>query len=72
MKGEVVRLAGENTLNYLLGIVDGRLDYLCRLPRPILIKMIVDNLGLEDIGRLGRVNKEFREVLTFKKSDISV
>lgn len=59
--GEIVRLAGEPTLNYLLGIEEGRLDYICRIPREAQIRIIL-NLDLEDIQRLGRTCKMFREV----------
>lgn len=60
--GEIVRLAGEPTLNYLLGIEEGRLDYICRIPREAQIRIIL-NLDLEDIQRLGRTCKMFREVV---------
>lgn len=60
-QSEIVRLAGEPTLNYLLGIEEGRLDYICRIPREAQIRIIL-NLDLEDIQRLGRTCKMFREL----------
>ena len=59
--GEILRLAGEPTLNYLLGIDEGKLDYICRIPREAQIRIIL-NMDLEDIQRLGRTCKKFREV----------
>lgn len=39
----------------------GRIDFLDRLEKKIIFQIIL-NLDLEDIYRLGRVSKKFREV----------
>lgn len=39
--GEIVRLVGELILNYLLGIEEGRLDYICRIFREVNNLMLV-------------------------------
>ena len=52
-----------STLNYIINIVEkGKIDYLCRLPEPILIR-IISFLNLEDIAKLAQVNRLFREVI---------
>ncbi|XP_052103743.1 F-box only protein 36-like [Mytilus californianus] len=58
---EIQRVAGEHTLDWLLAISRGHIDYLSRLPRDVLIKIIL-NLGLEDIGKLGRTSHQFKEL----------
>lgn len=53
---------GVNFLNYINNVVtNAKLDYLARLPEPIIIK-IISYLALEDISKLSQVNKEFREL----------
>ena len=53
---------GVNFFKYIENIVTfGQLDYLPRLPEPIIIK-IISYLALEDISKLSQVNKQFREV----------
>ncbi|OWF44656.1 F-box only protein 36-like [Mizuhopecten yessoensis] len=58
---EVQRLAGTNMLDYLTKIAEGELDYLPRLPKKVLTKIIL-NLQLEDVSHMSRVNKQFREL----------
>ncbi|KAL3847327.1 hypothetical protein ACJMK2_018242 [Sinanodonta woodiana] len=58
---EIQRLAGTSVLNYLKNIAHGQLDYLPRLPQNALLKIIF-MLELEDILRLSRVSKQFREL----------
>jgi hypothetical protein len=53
---------GKNFLTYIENIVThGQLDYLARLPEPVLMK-IISYLRLEDISKLSQVNNQFREV----------
>ena len=59
--GEIQRVAGENTLDWLLAISKGHIDYLTRLPRDVLIRIVL-HLGLEDITKLGRTSHQFKEV----------
>ena len=63
--GDIARFFGMSTLNYIINIVEkGKIDYLCRLPEPILIR-IISFLNLEDIAKLAQVNRLFREVINF-------
>lgn len=59
--GEITRVFGLNTLEYLKGLIDGHIDYLPRMPDKLLIHMIVF-LPLEDIIRLSMVSKQFHRV----------
>ncbi|XP_048746986.1 F-box only protein 36-like [Ostrea edulis] len=61
-QSDIERLAGAPTLNFLLALVEeGKLDFICRMPRSVQIQIIL-NLDLEDIQRLGRTCRMFREV----------
>ena len=62
LTGEIQRVAGEVTVDYLLNIVNGHLDYLNRLPRNVLLRMIL-MLDLESIARLSMTCTLFREVI---------
>ncbi|KAK3094364.1 hypothetical protein FSP39_000778 [Pinctada imbricata] len=66
LHSEIQRVAGDVTVDYLKELAHGHIDYLVRLPRNVLIKMVVDNLGLEDINRLRAVNRMFRELCASK------
>ena len=44
-----------------MAIAKGHIDYLPRLPEEVLIRIIL-NLGLEDIGKLGRTSHQFKKV----------
>ena len=59
--GEIQRLAGDPTLQYLIRMAEGHLDYLCRMPDSVL-ENIICFLELEDIVRLGITSKRFRRV----------
>lgn len=61
MAGEVQRLAGDPTLQYLIRLAEGHIDYLCRMPDSVL-ENIICFLELEDIVRLGITSKRFRKV----------
>lgn len=62
--GEIQRVFGKATLNYILNIVEkGKIDYLVRIPETALLK-IVSFLSLEDISRLSQVNTMFRQVIS--------
>ncbi|WAR27668.1 FBX36-like protein [Mya arenaria] len=55
------RLAGDPTLQYLIGLAEGHVDYIDRIPDNVLEKMIA-YLELEDIVRLGATSKKFRRL----------
>ena len=59
--GEIQRVAGEETVSYLLNIVNGKLDYLNRLPKNVLLKLIL-MLDLESVSHLSMTCSLFREV----------
>ena len=59
--GDIQMVFGENTLNYVMNILDGQIDYLPRLSDKLLMH-IIHYLTLEDIARLGVVSKQFYEV----------
>ena len=48
-------------LEYVIGLASGHIDYLPRLPEPLLLK-IIEYLHLEDISQLSQVSKMFRKV----------
>ena len=48
-------------VEYVKGLCLGHIDYLPRLPKSILIR-IIRFLPLQDVGRLARTSKQFREV----------
>jgi len=54
---------GEQTLNHAINIARGHVDFLPRLPRQVLVK-IIGYLPLEDIPNLSYVSKQFQEVNT--------
>ncbi|KAL8586261.1 hypothetical protein ACOMHN_003776 [Nucella lapillus] len=59
LHSEIHRVAGDATMTYLFGLADGKLDYLPRLPKNVLIKIIL-MLDLESIARLSITSKLFR------------
>ena len=61
--GEIQRCAGEVTVDWLLNIVSGQLDYLVRLPKNVLMRLIL-MLDLESIAHLSATCRLFREVIT--------
>ena len=59
---EIARIFGQNTLTYMLNIVEkGKLDYILRLPEKVMLK-IISHLDLEDLSRLSQVNTSLRQV----------
>ncbi|KAJ8309751.1 hypothetical protein KUTeg_011616 [Tegillarca granosa] len=61
IQSEIQRCAGKHTADYITEMVEnGRIDYLDRLDKNIIFQIIL-HLDLEDIYRLGRVSKKFRE-----------
>ncbi|XP_071798573.1 F-box only protein 36-like [Asterias amurensis] len=56
MQFDVGRVFDECTLNYALELCRGNIDYLVRMPRPLLIYM-VSYLELEDIAALSQTSK---------------
>ncbi len=61
--GEIHRAFGKNMLDYIKRHAHGQVDYLPRLPRDVLVKIIrYLEFELEDISRLSQVSKQFREV----------
>jgi len=59
--GDIERMFGEQTLNHAMSIARGHVDFLPRLPRQVLVK-IIGYLPLEDIPNLSYVSKQFQEV----------
>jgi len=59
--GDVERVFGQETLQHVVNIAKGHVDFLPRLPRQVLIK-IIGYLPLKDIPRLSFVSKQFQEV----------
>jgi len=60
--GDVERVFGEQTLQQVVNIARGHVDFLPRLPQQVLIKIIA-YLPLEDIPNLSHVSKQFHEVI---------
>ena len=58
---DVEQVFGANTLDYVLRLTQGHIDYLSRLPKHIIIH-IVQFLELCDIAMLAQVSKQFRRV----------
>lgn len=58
---ELSHVFGVETLMYVIGLASGCTDYLPRLPKPLLIR-IIKMLSAEDVGRLMQVSKQFYEV----------
>ncbi|XP_013067549.2 F-box only protein 36-like isoform X2 [Biomphalaria glabrata] len=61
MRGEIVRNLGEKELNYIDALIGGHIDYLNRLSRKVLLRIIF-NLDLTSILKLSQVSKMFREL----------
>jgi len=58
--GDVGRVFGEETLRHAINIARGRVDFLPRLPRHLLVK-IVGYLPLEDVLALSHVSRQLHE-----------
>ncbi|XP_071950645.1 F-box only protein 36-like [Antedon mediterranea] len=58
---DVRRVFGNNTLEYVKNLCLGQIDYLARLPTPLLI-YLVSFLELEDVASLAQTSKQFYEV----------
>ncbi|XP_060568592.1 F-box only protein 36-like isoform X2 [Ruditapes philippinarum] len=58
---EIQRLAGDNVLQYLKRIAEGRIDFLMRMPDDVLKKILLC-LDLEDMMRLGATCRQFRHL----------
>jgi len=58
---DVGQVFGANTLDYVMRLAHGQIDYLPRLPKHIIIH-VVQFLGLCDIATLAQVSKQFRRV----------
>ncbi|XP_019634735.1 PREDICTED: F-box only protein 36-like [Branchiostoma belcheri] len=61
VQGDVRRVFGEPTLEHALGLCRGHVDFITRVPKPMLI-FLVSYLELEDISQLAQTNKLFREI----------
>ncbi|XP_070537938.1 F-box only protein 36-like [Ptychodera flava] len=61
MHSEVRRVFGESWLEYTKNLCKGNIDYIVRMPKPLLILM-ASYLDLEDIASLAQTCKTFREV----------
>ena len=58
---EINRIFGQTTLNYCRQFINGKIDWLSRLPLSIQIR-IFSSLNLDDIPRLALVSKIFRSI----------
>ncbi|XP_041349991.1 F-box only protein 36-like [Gigantopelta aegis] len=61
LHSEITRTGGSSMLDYLINLSDGHIDYLPRLPKNVLLRIIL-MLDLEDIQRLRRVSKFFKKL----------
>ena len=61
--GDVGRVFGQQTLEQVVNIAKGHVDFLPRLPRQVLVR-IIGYLPLEDIPSLSNVSKQFHEVFS--------
>lgn len=52
---------GESMTDYVINLCDGRLDYMERLPDPVLLQIFM-RADLQDVGRLSQLNKRFHRV----------
>ncbi|CAL1546619.1 unnamed protein product [Lymnaea stagnalis] len=61
LRGEIERSMGLAELRYVDELVNGHIDYLNRLPRKVLLRIIFC-LDLTSLSKLSQVNKQFREL----------
>ena len=61
LTGDILQVFGASTLEYVMQLIQGQIDYLPRLPKHIVIH-IVQFLELSDIAALAQVSKQFRRV----------
>ncbi|XP_014677852.1 PREDICTED: F-box only protein 36-like [Priapulus caudatus] len=61
IQNEIKRVFGNNMLEYVKGLVEGHIDYLCRLPRRALLH-VVSLLDLPDISKIAQTSKQFQEI----------
>ena len=59
--GEVRQVFGQHTLDYVTAIAEGHIDYLTRMPKDLLLK-IITKLDLEDVNALAKTNRLFKKV----------
>lgn len=62
---------GQHILDYITNLCQGHIDYLQRLPEPV-IKRILQYVGLEDIARISVLNRSFHQVGFFKRPSLSL
>lgn len=60
-RNEILRVFGKNMLDYVVNLVNGHIDYLPRLPKPLLIN-IIRFLPLEAVTCLSYTCKMFHEL----------
>lgn len=58
---EMTQVFGRHTVNYIFDLMNGKIDFLVRMPTPVLMK-IASFLPLEDIARLSHVCRKLRHV----------
>lgn len=56
---------GQGTLDYVINLCHGHVDYLDRLPDNV-IRRILTFVELEDIARVSVLNKRFHKVCSYK------
>lgn len=61
LQSEVRRVFGEHTVEYVKNLCSGNYNFLDRLKRSIQV-YIISFLELEDIAKLARVNRHFKEL----------
>ncbi|XP_077987982.1 F-box only protein 36-like [Glandiceps talaboti] len=60
-QSEVRRVFGERVLDYCKNICDGNIDYIVRLPKPLLF-LLASYLEIEDVLSLAQTCKVFRDI----------
>ncbi|XP_072033689.1 F-box only protein 36-like [Amphiura filiformis] len=61
MQFDVKRVFGEHILEYALSLCHGNLDYIVRMPKPLLI-YLASHLDLHSVARLSQTNKLMYEI----------
>ncbi len=61
LASEVARVFGKGTADYILGLSQGKIDLIVRLPTKVLAR-IMEYVGIEELSTLAPVCKRFQEV----------
>lgn len=63
IRAQIHRCFGPNEICYIDGLLRGQIDYIARLPRKIMLKILLQ-LDISDVGHMTRVNKYYQELAT--------